>query len=169
MKARSLWFFVLTLWLVTHVHIALADNETKLRLQIHIPNQLGSIVVDKSNYNDIVNLLGKAEFVEHEISKVTQIEFLRVRYPRLGIEFSIDKNKQMRVIHIEVYRPFKSKTTEGIFVGMSISTARDIMVKKYGKPTTEFGGYMHWDIPNIFAIKYENGFVVAIKMLGRLQ
>lgn len=166
MMLRSLCFHVFTLWLITHAPIALADNAAKPQLQIRIPNQLGSLVVGKSNYNDLVNLLGKAEFVEHVRSKNTQEELLDVKYPSLGIEFTIIKTKQMRISRIEVYRPFNGKTVEGVFVGMTIPKARGIITGEYGNPATEIDGYVHWEIPTTFALKHENGVVVAIKMVG---
>lgn len=166
MRLRSLCFHAVALWLMIHAPIALADNEAKPQLQIRIPNQLGSLVVGKSNYNDLVKLLGKAEFVEHVRLENTQEELLEVKYPRMGIEFTIIKNKQMRISRIEVYRPFNGKTVEGVFVGMPIPKARDILIGEYGNPASEMNGYVDWKTSNTFALKHENGAVVAIKMVG---
>lgn len=143
------------------VSSAYAAERTE-KLSIEMPDKIGSLVVDKSNYADVVTLLGDPELTEH-----TKADLLELRYPTKGIEFTIYKNKQMRVARIEVYRPFTGSSAEGIRLGMSISDAKQIVSSQFGAPRIEFDGYVDWDIPNTLALKYEDGIVIAIKMLGK--
>jgi hypothetical protein len=72
----------------------------------------------------------------------------------------------MRVVRIEVYRPFTGSSAEGLHLGMDFKEAKKIVISRFGKPKFEFEGYIDWEIPNTFAIKHEDGLVIAIKMLG---
>lgn len=141
-------------------------NDKLKALSIQIPNKVGSLIVGKSNYTDVVSLLGKPELIENEKIESTKQKILDLKYPRKGIEFTIDKNKQMRVVRIEVYKPFTGSSAEGLRLGMDFKMAKKIIESRYGKPSIEFEGYIDWEIPNTFAIKYEDGLVIAIKMLG---
>lgn len=136
-------------------------------LSIGIPDKIGSLVVGKSNYADVVALLGVPELTENTTTKYAKQEILELKYPLKGIEFTIDKNKQMRVVRIEVYRPFTGSSAEGLRLGMPLADAKQIISSRFGKPKIEFNGYVDWEIPNTVALKYEDGIVIAIKMLGK--
>ncbi len=137
-------------------------------LSIVMPNKVGSLVVGKSNYSDVIKLLGEPELTESKKSKYTEGESLELKYPRKGIEISIDKNKQMRTTRIEMYRPFSGSSAEGLRLGISIAESKKIISSRYGNPDTEHEGYVDWEIikSTYLAIKHENGIVIAIKMLG---
>lgn len=141
-------------------------NSDHLSLSITIPDRVGTFIPGKSNYSDIVRVLGEPELTEHSVSKYTTGEFLHLRYPSKGLEFSINKQKQMRVTRIEAYKPFKGSSAEGLKLGISIEEARNIINVKYGPPSMELQGYLSWDIPTPFTLKHDSGVVVAIKMLG---
>ena len=144
---------------------AIADKQAELLL-IKAPDKVGSLVVGKSNYADVISILGNPDFAESKKITITNQEILDLKYPLKGIEFTIDKNKQMRVARIEVYKPFAGSSAEGIYLGMPIEKAKQIISDQFGSPHHEFSGYVAWRIPNMFALKHENGVVVAIKMLG---
>ena len=149
-----------------------ADGQKLPQLSITFPNKVGPLVVGKSNYADLIELLGEPELMENTKIESTKQDILELKYPRKGIEFTVDKNKQMRVVRIEVYRPFSGSSMEGLRLGMPIAEATKLISSRYGKPSVEFEGYVDWEIPNTyglpntFALKHEGGFVVAIKMLG---
>ena len=145
-----------------------AEVQNPSQLSIIIPNKIGPLEVGMSNYDDVIKLLGNTELMENAITKRTNQETLELKYPRIGIELTIDKNKQMRVVRIEVYRPFSGKSSEGLCIGMPITTATQLITSKYGKPKVDLKGfgYVDWEIPNAFALKHENGVVISIKMLG---
>jgi len=136
-------------------------------LSITIPDKVGALVVGKSNYADVIRLLGEPELKENTKTKYSEEDILELKYPHKGIEFIISKNKQMRVVRIEVYRPFSGSSIEGLRLGMPIIEAKKLIASQYGKPKIEFEGYVDWEIPNTFALKHEDGIVVAIKMLGK--
>jgi hypothetical protein len=50
---------------------------------------------------DVIQLLGEPELIENTKREYTKKDILDLRYPRKGIEFTIDKSKQMCVIRIE--------------------------------------------------------------------
>jgi len=141
-----------------------APDQLKL-LSIVIPNKVGSLVVGKSNYSEVIKLLGEPELTESKSELGT--EFLELKYPLKGIEISINKNKQMRTTRIEVYSPFSGTSTEGIRLGIPIAESKNLISSRFGKPSNESDGYVDWDInKSIFALKHENGLVIAVKMLG---
>lgn len=142
-----------------------ASNEPPL--SIILPDKVGTLVVGKSNYADVIQLLGEPELIENKITKYSQQDILELKYPRKGIEFTIGKEKQMRVLRIEVYRPFSGSSVEGLRLGMPITEAKNLIASKYGKPWLDVKGYVEWEIPSTFALKHEDGIVVAIKMLGK--
>lgn len=152
---------------------AYAADQLKL-LSIEIPDKIGSLVVGKSNYADIVALLGAPELIENTVTETLKQEILDLKYPRKGLEFTIDKNKQMRVVRIEVYKPFIGSSVEGLRLGMPVAEAKRIISSRLGKPYTDYDSYVDWDIPNTLSHKYpntlglkcEDGIVIAIKMLG---
>ena len=138
-------------------------------LSIEAPNKIGSLIVGQSNYAEVVALLGMPEFTENIKENLTKQDIMELRYPLKGIEFTIDKNKQMRVVRIEIYRPFEGSSVDGLRIGMPVAEAKRIISSRFGKPNIELDGYVDWEIPNTLALKYEDGIVIAIKMLGTLN
>ena len=133
-----------------------------------IPNRVAGLVIGDANYSDVVSLLGTPTLAQNQETAATQQEILNLYYPVEGIELTLDRNRQMKVVRIEVYRPFPGKSQEGLYVGMPFNEARAILKSRYGQPKMEFDGFVDWETPrSSFSIKHESGQVVAFKMLGR--
>jgi len=152
-------------WIAVAAPLSFATSN-QLTLQITIPDKVGPLVIGKSNYADVIQLLGEPELIENTTSLFLSVPILHLRYPRRGIEFTIDKNKQMCVARIEVFKPFSGSSIEGLRLGIPITDAKKLIASQYGEPKMEHQGYVDWEIPNTFALKYGDGIVVGIKMLG---
>ncbi|MBK9521378.1 MAG: hypothetical protein IPO13_07135 [Rhodocyclaceae bacterium] len=129
---------------------------------IELPKNISGVIVGTSTYAEVTQILGKPEFNEDASAG----SMMGLKYPSKGIEVYVSRDRQMTAETIEIYKPFAAKSSEGLFVGMPVAEATNILNQKYGQPKLSMPGMTIWRAgASDVAFRDRDGIVVAFQLM----